>query len=131
MTINDNNFLSKIILKCNAFINQIDFVYADYQTISLNYGTTSFITQYTIDFVNKEIVSIGHWSGGVIDMLEFCTRDLTTRAITCTKGCTEKIPNKIYQIFDFYEIVAFTVDWGWWANAYAVTTFGIKYIVIL
>ena len=128
MTINDNNFLSKIILKCNQFINQIDFVYADYQTISLNYGTTSFITQYTIDLVNKEIVSIGHWSAGVIDMLEFCTRDLTTRAVTCTKGCVQVIPNKIYQIFDFYEIVAFTGDWG---AANALTTFGIKYIVIL
>ena len=78
--------------------------------------------------VNKEIVSIGHWSGWVIDMLEFCTRDLTTSAITCTKGCAQKILNTIYQILDFYEIVAFTGGWG---VADASTSFEIKYIVIL
>jgi hypothetical protein len=128
LTINGNNPLSKIILKCNGFMKQIDFVYANSQKFSFNVYPTTILTQYTIDLANKEIISIGHWSGDIIDMLEFCTRDLTTSAITCTKGCTtDKIPD---EEFDFYEIVAFTGDFN--SGFYnSLATFGFQYIGIL
>ena len=127
-TLNGNIPLSKIILKCSYFTNQIDFVYANSQTFSFNIYPTTFTEEYTINLINKEIISIGHVSGEIIDTLQFCTRDLTTYIITCTKGCiTDKIPN---EEFDFYEIVAFTGDFNWgFYNALA--TFGFHYIGIL
>ena len=48
LIINGNNPLTKIILKCNGFMKQIDFVYANSQTFSFNvYPTTIFNTIYS------------------------------------------------------------------------------------
>ena len=61
-------------------------------------------------------------------MLEFCTRDLTTFVITCTKGCPLDRPTT--ETFDLYEIVGFTGDFN--SGFYkALATFGFYYIGIL
>ena len=109
-------------------MKQIDFVYANSQTFSFNVYPTTIITQYTVDLANKEIVYIGHRSGEIIDMLEFCTRDLTTSAITCIKGCSISFAS--LEIFDLYEIVTFTGDFN--SGFYnSLATFGFQYIGIL
>ena len=128
LTINDNNPLSRIVLNCNQFLQQIDFVYADYQVFSFNVITTSFTNQYTIDLINKEIISIGYCNGEIMDLLEFCTRDLTTNVITCTRGCYIGCP--MITKFDLYEIIGFTGDFN--SGFYkALAKFGFYYIGIL
>lgn len=60
-----------------------------------------------------------------MDMLQFCTRDLTTSSIICTNGCYVNLTPK--EIFDLYEINAFIGDFNS-GDTNSLATFGFQYI---
>ena len=75
---------------------------------------------------NKDIVSIGYSAGNILDMLEFCVRDLTSSVITCTKGCdTVRVSTKVAYPLD---VISFSGDFD--NNFYSLTTFSFEYYLL-
>ena len=119
----------KIILKCAThFTTRIEFVYSNSQTFGYCYSCSTYVKNFTLDFSNKELFSIGFSAGGVIDTLEICARDLNNSLITCMKGCDtgRPITSKFY--FTNFNIVSFIGSFN--SNFNSLVQFGVQYVVI-
>lgn len=130
LTINGNNPLSKIILRCASYTTRIEFVYSDSQTFGYCYSCSGFVKNYSLDMSNKELFSLGLNGGAnlIIDTLEICVKDLTTLAITCMKGCDASRTINIKYYFQNYNIISFIGSFDGSFNSLA--KFGVQYTVI-
>jgi hypothetical protein len=126
--LNGNNELSKINLKCTSYTRRIEFVYSDSQTFGFCYNCSTYVKNFTIDMINKQLFSLGYNTGAIIDSLEICVKDETTSAVTCMIGCdtTKPIIKRFY--FTNYNIISFVGSFN--SNYNSLAEFGVQYIEI-
>ena len=128
LNIKGNNPLSKIILKCASYTTRIEFVYSDSLTYGYCFNCSTYVKNFTLDMFNKELFSLGYNTGGIIDTLEICARDLTTLVVTCMIGCDTGRPINAKFYFKNYNIVSFIGSFN--SNYNSLAQFGVQYVVI-
>ena len=131
LNINGNNPLSKIMLKCaTSFTTRIEFVYSDSQTFGYCYNcsTVAYVKNFTLDMINKDLVSIGYGYGAVIDAIEICVKDIQTSVVKCMKGCSTTFTISKRNYFTNYNIVSFIGSFDKVLNS--LLNFGVQYVVV-